>query len=264
MKYSGTKSFYDVLRLNKTKGMDIKMRAYMIQLQCMTNMHVGNGDVNYNVIDNEVERDPVTGYPTINPSGVKGALQEYFKQKSVPEINSIFGAETEGRSEQGMVKFLGADMLAIPGRSSGGEQPFYLISTKSAVLRINELADTFIKQKLLPDIKRTNEEVEVEGFKPVGKISVANRDIYIMEENQFRKIDLPVIARNKLDNGISKQLWYEEIVPHDSIFFFPVISEDGALLERFIEVIRDQVVQFGGNASIGYGLCKIKVYGGEA
>ena len=42
------------------------MKAYMIQLQCMTNMHVGNGDVNYNIIDNEVERDPVTGYPTIN------------------------------------------------------------------------------------------------------------------------------------------------------------------------------------------------------
>lgn len=240
------------------------MKAYMIQLQCMTNMHVGNGDVNYNIIDNEVERDPVTGYPTINPSGVKGAFREYFRQKRVPEINAIFGAETEGRSEQGIVKFLGADMLAIPGRSSGGEKPFYLISTKSAVLRINELADAFIKKKLLPEIKSMSNEIEVEGYKTRGKISIADRDIYIMEENHFCKIDLPVLARNKLDNGISKQLWYEEVVPHDSIFFFPVISEDASLLDRFIEVIRDQVVQFGGNASIGYGLCKIRVYGGKA
>ena len=223
------------------------MKAYMIQLQCMTNMHVGNGDVNYNIIDNEVERDPVTGYPTINSSGVKGAFREYFKQKEVRETNAIFGAENGGRSEQGIVKFLGADMLAVPGRSSGGEMPFYLISTRSAALRINELADTFIKKKLIPEIKNTNDEVEVEGFRPVGKTVVANQDIYIMEEEQFRK-----------------QLWYEEIVPHDSIFFFSVLSEDEALLDRFIEVIRNQVVQFGGNASIGYGLCKITVYGGEA
>ena len=48
----------------------------------MTNMHVGNGDVNYNIIDNEVEKDPVTGYPTINASGVKGALREFFNGDS--------------------------------------------------------------------------------------------------------------------------------------------------------------------------------------
>ena len=42
------------------------MNAYIVQLQCITNMHVGNGDVNYNIIDNEVEKDPVTNYPVIN------------------------------------------------------------------------------------------------------------------------------------------------------------------------------------------------------
>ena len=46
------------------------MAAIIVNLECMTNMHVGNGDVNYNIIDNEVEKDPVTGYPTINASGV--------------------------------------------------------------------------------------------------------------------------------------------------------------------------------------------------
>ena len=36
-----------------------KMAAIIVNLECMTNMHVGNGDVNYNIIDNEVEKDPV-------------------------------------------------------------------------------------------------------------------------------------------------------------------------------------------------------------
>ena len=31
-----------------------KMAAIIVNLECMTNMHVGNGDVNYNIIDNEV------------------------------------------------------------------------------------------------------------------------------------------------------------------------------------------------------------------
>lgn len=35
-----------------------KMAAIIVNLECMTNMHVGNGDVNYNIIDNEVEKDP--------------------------------------------------------------------------------------------------------------------------------------------------------------------------------------------------------------
>lgn len=35
------------------------MAAIIVNLECMTNMHVGNGDVNYNIIDNEVEKDPV-------------------------------------------------------------------------------------------------------------------------------------------------------------------------------------------------------------
>ena len=55
------------------------MAAIIVNLECMTNMHVGNGDVNYYIIDYEVEKDPVTGYPTINASGVKGAFREYFK-----------------------------------------------------------------------------------------------------------------------------------------------------------------------------------------
>ena len=57
------------------------MAAILVWLECITNMHVGNGDVNYNIIDNEVERDPVNHYPTIHSSGVKGALREYFEKK---------------------------------------------------------------------------------------------------------------------------------------------------------------------------------------
>ena len=72
-----------------------KMAAIIVNLECMTNMHVGNGDVNYNIIDNEVEKDPVTGYPTINASGVKGALREFFNGDSELRhyVSTLFGAD---------------------------------------------------------------------------------------------------------------------------------------------------------------------------
>ena len=54
------------------------MKAKIFVIECLTNLHVGNGDVNFNIIDNEVERDDVTGLPTINSSGFKGALRAFF------------------------------------------------------------------------------------------------------------------------------------------------------------------------------------------
>ena len=43
------------------------------------------------------------------------------------------------------------------------------------------------------------------------------KTLYILPEETFKKIELPVLARNKLDNGISKNLWYEQVVPHESL-----------------------------------------------
>lgn len=241
------------------------MAAIIVKLECITNMHVGNGDVNYNIIDNEVERDLVTGYPTINASGVKGALREYFEKnkskdktdnKSNDLIMSIFG----GENSQGQVKILGADMVAIPGRATGGDVPFYLISTKQSYERTEELGDLFVGKKI---IEESNEpiKIEVEGIKPYSVIKFAGKEIYEIQEEEFKAISLPVLARNVLNNGISKNLWYEEVVPHESIFVFPAISEDENLLDMFASTIDGKIVQFGGNASIGYGLCKVSVIG---
>lgn len=61
------------------------MIAKLFKVECITNLHVGNGDVNYNIIDNEVEKDPVTNCPTMNASGIKGAIREFFVNRQVSE-----------------------------------------------------------------------------------------------------------------------------------------------------------------------------------
>ena len=69
---------------------------------------------------------------------------------------------------------------------------------------------------------------------------------------EYKKHDLPVTARNCLENGKSANLWYEEVVPHKSVFYTVVITPN---TENF-DALEGQLVQIGGGASIGYGLTR--------
>lgn len=240
------------------------MAAIIVVLECITNMHVGNGDINYNIIDNEVERDFVTGYPVIHSSGVKGALREYFLKNptDLVNINKVFGSDERKNNTQGKLKILNADMLAIPARAAKGPDAYYLISTRESVENYKKKCSIFLNKEI--DI--IYEDVSgksVEGIELVKKTSVLKKDIYMIDESSFRKIPLPVLARNKLDNGESTHLWYEEVVPHESLFIFPVAADDAdqEYLDKFAEAVSHKVIQFGGNASIGYGLCNVSVLG---
>ena len=75
---------------------------------------------------------------------------------------------------------------------------------------------------------------------------------------------LPVIARNYLNNGESKNLFYEQIVPRQSRFVFFISSYSGDITKiskangQFDQAIQRGAVQIGANASIGYGYCKLE------
>lgn len=67
---------------DRKEQIEMSEYGYIVKMKCLTNMHVGDGEENYSIIDKMVERDPVTKYPTVNASGVKGALRE-FCQKNI-------------------------------------------------------------------------------------------------------------------------------------------------------------------------------------
>ena len=237
------------------------MFSKILVLECLTNMHAGNGDVNYNIIDNEVEKDPVSGYPTINASGVKGALREYFSVNGTDgkKIDAWFGSNSE--KSQGKVKLLAADFVAMPVRATAGSQASYTVTTDDTVCRINELSEVFAGKSLFKNERKNDSSAVAEGIRILRQIDFCSKPVYLVTDTELRRVSLPVIARNKLDNGISKNLWYEEVVPHGSIFIVPVVSDDETALNDFVTSLKGKVVQFGGNASIGYGLCKIGVEG---
>ncbi|MDP3829955.1 MAG: hypothetical protein Q8Q47_01715, partial [Ignavibacteriaceae bacterium] len=87
-------------------------------------------------------------------------------------------------------------------------------------------------------------------------------DPALFHDDDFKELvkHLPVIARNQLENGESKNLWYEEVVPRESrfVFFVSKLESTELDLSDFDTKIQEKVIQIGGNASIGYGYTKIK------
>ncbi|MCX6266920.1 MAG: type III-B CRISPR module RAMP protein Cmr4 [Bacteroidetes bacterium] len=255
------------------------INAYFIE--CITNMHVGSGDANYGVVDKLVQRDPVSNYPTIHASSLKGALREHFEAlwgDNSTKVNEIFGKEAkDGRdSESGEYRFFGADLAALPVRSNFRQfsmtvcsELITIVNRKSKMLTGHDVFQTGLLKDRLYSIVKPSYEVyledelfEVEKHVPLLRCSGIGSlvDHYaIADDAKFSMFagNLPVIARNQLNNGISKNLWYEEVVPHQSLFI-TYLATTGKYLEEFEAglLLDGQTIQVGGNASVGYGICK--------
>ena len=257
------------------------MANHLYKIECLTNLHVGSGDVNYNIIDNEVEKDAVTGYPIIHSSGIKGALREHasknqFKGNESAEV-AIFGQKSgKGDVAPGTYKFFDANIISRPMRVINGEIasiPVIAIDAindflhKITALGCNiydiEKIDTpdFKGNRFLSNVSGINVEGESTGDVP-QKIAqqLANLKDIIGEKYaiaaRINDYDLPVVARNQLDNGESKNLWYEEVVPHGSVFYTLIITPEKDTLAEKDTLDLSDIIQIGGHATIGYGFTR--------
>lgn len=260
-------------------------------IHCQTNLHAGSGDTNYGIIDKMVQRDPVTRMPCIYSSSLKGALREYFEEGPEKDTigvlaNSIFGKKTEQENEgtdnsKGNTIFHEAQLIGLPVRSN--LKPYFIATSKitlvnwmnkSGLLGLNFMALKTEINTLPDDIAKNVPKIigtliphlDIEDFENVGSVAATitelkrylGSEILLMNNDDFKEIcsdyDLPVIARNNLENGESKNLWYEQIVPHQSRFVFYTVCL-GA--DKFTGNIHDKTVQIGANSSLGYGFCNI-------
>jgi CRISPR-associated protein Cmr4 len=223
------------------------MITHIYTIRALTNLHVGSGDAGYGVVDKLVQRDAATKYPTINMSGVKGALRQHFEDNRFEaDITEIFGSAPNAGEEkisQGKVRFISAELLALPlPVTTGDKAPYELVHDEVQLERWRKKANYFEKG---------------------AGTRVQSADVGRgMSPKQFSPIaeDMPVVARNYLDDGQSKNLWYEEFVPRESIFAVilqartPQKGENPLLkIQRVLEA--HPVVQLGGNATVGYGYC---------
>jgi CRISPR-associated protein Cmr4 len=267
----------------------------LYRITALTNLHVGSGDQNYGIVDKLVQRDPLSQFPVIHASSLKGALKKYCESIdgfAAPDILSSFG----GDEHQGNDKYFSAHLLTIPVRSN--VKPYFRATCPAILKELLELLKSFefnsgsnfykaveilaghdlksnefgvfgtwktenciieeyslIASKILKD---TNELFKKEEL---AKWIYKAEEFIIVADNIFMEIceNLPVVARNRL--GEHNNLWYEELVPRQSEFCFFYV---GAIKNRdnIMKKIEDNSkkvmpVQIGANASVGYGYCKI-------
>ncbi len=215
-----------------------KYQPHVYTIRTLTNLHVGGSGSNFDIVDKQVQRDPTTDYPSIHASSLKGALRDHFVDQlgETAIITDIFGSEPgDGDAKQGLYRFLSADILALPKPA----QPFDYVSTKNVL-------EPFKDKIKLMGTKLPND------FPPKDWKKLSKSFAELTEA-------LPVIARNILENGISQNLWYEEVVPRESIFGFVVLApEKDQHFDKFNQLVNGQIIQIGANATIGYGLCKFE------
>lgn len=202
-----------------------------------TNLHVGNESiVNFSVIDKAIQRDVTTGLPCINSSSLKGAIKEYLTSAKYDEnkIKDLFGStkKDKNNSQKGSALFFDATLLAIPEQKTNGNSPYQLVYSKREVDAFLVKAKTLGAKEFTLD---TGNWEESENFN-----SLCSDD------------NLPIIARNCLENGESSNLWYEQVLPAQSVLA-TIIQTNG---KDDLKDMENAIVQIGANATIGYGYCK--------
>jgi len=270
-------------------------------IETLTNTHMGSGDVSFGMVDNLIQKDPVTFLPVFHPSSLKGAIREHMEQYvptklSRENIQQIFGNEkdefeNEG-NKPGKVKFYEARLLTLPLRAT--KKVYYHCTSPSVILEYLDAIETFCGDGEAENLKcvikglnfdgiefsifENETDLEVEDYIRYNKVEIESekeklikkyldvdiRNLAIFNDDIFKEIcegSIPVVARNKIgEDGTSENLFYEEVLPRRSKLWFMLgFDENETINPKFKERLTSDIIQFGANASIGYGVSKIKL-----
>ena len=222
------------------------MNTFVYKITAKTNLHVGNesgGD--FTIIDNAIQRDPLTGLPCINSSSLKGAINEFCSnciKMSADARKKLFGSDKvdkKGDSQKGEAIFFDAKLLFLPQQDD--QTLFHYVTSDNVIAMLNDRIKLF--------------NPSFNFVKPANY----NGKVVKTENERFSALcsddNLPIIARNVLDNGESKNLWYEQVLPAETVLY-TIIQENEDKLAKELD---GQIVQIGANATIGYGYCKFEI-----
>lgn len=203
-----------------------------------------------------------------------------------------YGDTASGKNyQQGESYFLSAQIFAIPVRSA--KTPFVLATCphivrhfitfwndltnkdhveKDSLLKFADLEPTvgkaFCLRNEITDSNLGGMEINMvstpDEFKNSNNIisvfgNTQHPICIISDENMIElcnDLNLPVIARNALNDGESKNLWYEQVLPRESLMYFAVDWGKGQQDIAEAQILY-KPLQLGGNASVGYGFTRL-------
>jgi len=274
------------------------MKSIVLGLLAETSLHPGSGQT-ADVIDLPVARESATGYPVITGSSMKGALRDRAEQvwgRESVKVNEIFGQPDAA----GAVGATDGRLLLLPVRSLNGHYKWvtcpYLLERYQRDMDLAGFAveppdvpeppsgkaaaegsGTLFLEELSFEVVSTGMAGLARAVAPLlchqkardrlaGSLVVVNNE----EFAYFARYCLQVNARNVLDDETktSENLWYEETLPPDSLFYTLIIARPGkeGAVERLASLFQERpYLQVGGNETVGQGWCAVSclVPGGE-
>lgn len=193
----------------------------MFILETLSNMHVGSGETHFGVVDNLIQRHPVTKVPIIHASGIKGSLREYFDNNNLlkHEIPILFGGEVDVNKSDtkgsldfspGHLIFFEAQMLTIPLRAS--ENVYYCATSVPVLLEYLEQLNNFFNANSKTEVLRNwlsslqlnnndfiyfkgSDDLEIEDYSNGKKLTVSDGyDQIVNALTKLCKIDIDKLA----------------------------------------------------------------------
>lgn len=218
------------------------------------------------------------------------------------DTSSNYGLANASKNiQKGQILFGDAKLLSLPVRAM---QNYFYRATSDVLLgefvaNINisrieyehkEAIGTFLENLneenfSHPIIFQKNKQIEIDADEAIAKYpdwiddnvcdnankaltSLIGERIVVLPHALFERVseDLPVIDRNVLENGQSVNLWFEEVVPRESKFYFVLCEPDKKITynkevnDAFIKFQkhlkeRKEIVYIGGSITVGYGRC---------
>lgn len=275
------------------------MKSAVLGLLAETSLHPGIGQV-VGAVDLPVARERTTSYPVIVGSSLKGSLRDRAEQLwgEDERIVRIFG----GPDNAGSVLVTDARLLLLPVRSLQGHYKWvtcpYLLERLQRDFELAGMPKRFTIPRPEKGEAVTSQDQGFLFLEELSfRVSTAGNEFTVLvntlkqfilhdavqdrlqaglaivtddEFTYFARYGLPVNARNVLDNETktSQNLWYEETIPPDTVFYALVFTrdEEGSDLDEIKDIFQDHpYLQVGGNETIGQGWCAVRwiAAGGE-
>ncbi|MGH3085948.1 MAG: type III-B CRISPR module RAMP protein Cmr4 [Rubrobacteraceae bacterium] len=290
------------------------MKKALLTLYATAYLHPGAGSAT-DVIDLPIQREVHNGLPVIAASSLKGALrQKAGESLERGEVEALFGPDTLNANKHAGAIALGeAKLLAIPIRSlknvfQWASSPLVFGRLRRDLARMGANlpqipapeegqaiappgsgAGALVLEELDFEARESEElagalrEIKARLL-PTGAgeylLDKFTRDFALVGDDELRhlcRVGTQVSARVELDeNKKSNNLWHEETLPPETIFFAVALaqsSRDGTamsedeVMRRFEEGViqaSDGLVQIGGNETVGQGWCCARLSDGEA
>ena len=272
------------------------MRAVMLGLLAETSIHPGSGR-SMGVVDLPVAREASTLYPVLVGSSLKGALKDKAAEVAPQDVGERFGSQERA----GDLLVADARLLLLPVRSlttafrwvtcphlveryardrrrAGLTPPPAPVVNKDEVLATRrEEADggsLFLEERQFT-IGGEPDDALVSSIEPLllhadtrGRLKAQLAVLHDDDFAWFVRYGLALQARNVLDNETkqSRNLWYEETLPPDTVMHALIAARTPAALATVSALFpeEDPYLQAGGNETVGQGWFAVSVRRNDA